>query len=268
MRPILIGSQALRINQGLGFKNNSDFDFVSDKTVQVNGARTETHSPDVLLNEELERYVEGQTFISGVGVVDVLGLVGLSIVKRSHLHRDWMFEKHLTIYLRHLKQYRNLYMPEDYDYLYRRSEETKKYFKENTPKLNKTKEEFFNDFVVKKYDHDYLHELFAYYDRPLYESLQSKQNSVWCTKDRFLDLSYDDQNKTVAEECYVIATERFLIPSGWKHSEKHAFYKALKRVCTTLTSGWFRDHAIDNFEDIFALFDKSKVIKVKEKLNE
>ena len=41
-----------------------------------------------------------------------------------------------------------------------------------------------------------------------------------------------------------------------------------KKVCTTLTSGWFRDFAIDNYPEILKLYDHSKFEYVKNQLGE
>ena len=44
----------------------------------------------------------------------------------------------------------------------------------------------------------------------------------------------------------VIALERYLIPMISKN-HKTAYHLALVRICTTLTKGWFRQFAIDNY---------------------
>ena len=44
----------------------------------------------------------------------------------------------------------------------------------------------------------------------------------------------------------VIALERYLIPMTSKNQET-AYRSALVRICTTLTKGWFRQFAIDNY---------------------
>ena len=77
------------------------------------------------------------------------------------------------------------------------------------------------------------------------------------------DLSDLQKQQCVAEECYVIATERFLIPTNYDYFWKLAYLKALQKVCTTLCSGWFRDYAIDYYPEIINLYDKSKIETVK-----
>src|SRR4051812_40455195 len=44
----------------------------------------------------------------------------------------------------------------------------------------------------------------------------------------------------------VIALERYLIPMNSKNHE-FSYQSALVRICTTLTKGWFRQFAIDNY---------------------
>jgi hypothetical protein len=44
----------------------------------------------------------------------------------------------------------------------------------------------------------------------------------------------------------VIALERYLIPKISKNQET-SYHLALVRICTTLTKGWFRQFAIDNY---------------------
>ena len=43
-----------------------------------------------------------------------------------------------------------------------------------------------------------------------------------------------------------IALERYLIPMVSKNQET-SYNLALNRICTTLTKGWFRKFAIDNY---------------------
>src|SRR2546423_9347756 len=43
-----------------------------------------------------------------------------------------------------------------------------------------------------------------------------------------------------------IALERYLIPMVSKNQET-SYHSALIRICTTLTKGWFRQFAIDNY---------------------
>ena len=50
----------------------------------------------------------------------------------------------------------------------------------------------------------------------------------------------------------VIALERYLIPMASKNHET-SYQLALIRICTTLTKGWFRQFAIDNYPRLLNL---------------
>ena len=121
--------------------------------------------------------------------------------------------------------------------------------------------------VTKKYDHDWLHELFAYHDQPLYVRLLRDPNLAWCDKDKWETLSDEEKLQCTAEEVYVISTERFLVPNDWKYPAKRAFMKSTDKVCTTLCSGWFRDFAIDNYPKVLQMFDQQKFNAVQQMIN-
>lgn len=132
------------------------------------------------------------------------------------------------------------------------------------PKLNKSKNEFFDDNVIKYIDHDEIHKIVAQDENPGYTYMQKKNDEVFCSLDLWNKLSYQKQLNCVFEESLVIAIERHLLPSilGDKiriiNSEK-AFKWALMRICTDLTSGWFRDFAIDNYKSVLDMFSEEKI---------
>src|SRR5690606_6535747 len=61
--------------------------------------------------------------------------------------------------------------------------------------------------------------------------------------------SMDIKLKCVREEAMAIALGRFIIP-GFVHDSQIAYSMALRKVCTTLTKGWFRDFAIDHYPEL------------------
>ena len=219
--------------------------------------RIEWHDPNHLNNKDM-------IFIFETGD-RVCSPYGLAIMYRSHLHRDWNWDAHITKYhkfiLPLLKSDLHLSDP----ILLDRIELTKKAYPQGNPNLMQSNEMFFDDPVKKVYDHDFLHELYAYEDRPMFEKLKHPEqfDLAWCAKDLWDELSHLQKLQCVAEESYVIATERFMVPNDWNYPTKKAFYFALKKVCTTLTSGWFRDFAVDNFPQVFELFDTSKMYLVQ-----
>jgi len=107
---------------------------------------------------------------------------------------------------------------------------------------------FFEDPVPRKYVHDTIHEAVAVYDRPLYE--RTLKDGVLCCESKFEELSENDKVLMVKEEVWVTALERYLIPSDLKCSPTMAYQKSLKKLCTTMSSGWFKFFILDNFDKL------------------
>lgn len=264
---MLIGSRAIaHWNPDFQIRSDSDWDIIGYEHQEKDYRRIlsipkrhriEWHDPNHLNNALLR---------SEYNLVDyVCDPYGLAIIYRSHLHRDWNWDAHITKYHKFI-----LPLLEDSSHLsnpvlLERIKLTKKAYPQGNPNLMQSNEMFFDDPVEKVYDHDFLHELYAYEDRPMFEKLkhEGEEGKAWCAKDLWEQLSQLQKLQCVAEESYVIATERFMVPNDWNYPTKKAFYYALKKVCTTLTSGWFRDFAIDNFPQVFELFDASKMYLVQ-----
>jgi hypothetical protein len=267
MKNLLIGSRALEYwSPNFKCKPNADWDIISLREIKDDTKRIEWHDCNILGNYDIERYASEQSFDILGQRVYVVNPIGLAVIKRSHLWRDLSFQKHITHYHKHLAKYRHLFNAFDEYMLQKRTKLTMTAYPQGHPSLKKSVEDFFDDYVEKKYNHDYLHELVAYHDKPLYTQLQRNPSSAWCDKDLWNKLSKDDKIKCVAEEAQVIAIERFLVPSNWNYASRHAYLKALDKVCTTLCSGWFRDFAIDNYPEIFNLCDTIKFDNIRKEL--
>jgi hypothetical protein len=261
MKNILIGSRSLDYWLDAGIvKPGTDWDVISESPIEG----CEWHDPCLLSNHKFSRYTDEKHIVYHQDrKFYVCDLKGLSIIKRSHLHRDLSWQKHITHYHKYLIDYRTTYKQTDWNLLLERTRLTEKQFPQQGPNLNQTVEDFFDDAVVKKHDHDYLHSLFAYLEKPMYTKLQTDSSKAWCERALWESLSYTQRVLCVAEETYVIATERFLVPNNWDYNKKVAYNKALQKVCTTLTKGWFRDFAIENYPEVQALFNKPKIDKVQ-----
>lgn len=110
---------------------------------------------------------------------------------------------------------------------------------------------FFEDAVPRKYIHDSIHEAVAFYERPLYERILKSVGSVECSREKFEELSLQDRQKLVKEEVYVTALERYLVPNGFKYSSWRAYSQSLKKLITTMSSGWFSRFIIENYSQLF-----------------
>lgn len=257
---ILIGSRALNYwFPSVTITENTDWDVISPEPIKG----CEWHNPDLLNNKDVVNYASRNIVVLPNGnTARVVYPLGLALIKRSHLHRSLSFQKHITHYHKVLR-YQHVFDYSDKKFLEERITLTKEQFPQGHPNLMQSKEDFFDDAVTKVYDHDYLHELVAYYDKPLYARLLRNTSLAWCDEDKWEQLSDHDKSLCVAEEVQVIAIERFMIPKDWMYPYKLAYMKSLEKVCTTLCSGWFRDHAIDNYPAILELVDESRINKIK-----
>lgn len=195
-----------------------------------------------------------------------LSLPYLMMTKKSHLIFPVHFEKNINDY--HLiKGYLELgsFVPNEAmnEYYTLRSQEAKDRYKQRTPKLNVTTEDFFSSKlnVPHYFVHDDIHEVMAHHDEPVYKKMQPDPSMAWCAKDMFFALPYEMQVQAVQEEAYVISLERYIIPQyGDNHENHFEMYKnALKRICTTLCSGWFREFAIENYPEAIKRYNPNFV---------
>lgn len=130
---------------------------------------------------------------------------------------------------------------------------------------DKTATTFFEDAVQRKYVHDSIHDAVAYYNEPLYYRILKRSDSVECSEEKFNTLSEGDKLKLVREEVFVTALERYLIPEDFKVPKQVAYYRSLKKLITTMSSGWFSLYMIENFskltrheDDYVAKFNQNK----------
>ena len=271
MTNLLIGSRALAFWVGrdaVPIKETTDYDVITYDRLDL--PNFERHDPSILFNHEFERYATKQ-FVKVNGVnLHVVNPVGLAIIKRSHLWRKIGFSKHITHYHKHLMQWMYCghmdFVENDIDLLNRRTKATMEMFPQGNPCLKQSKQDFFDDYVTKKYDHDLIHELVAFENEPIYVKMLSSTDSVWCDVNKWNGLTFSQKCMAVCEETMVIAIERFLVPNDWNYPPKKAYFQALEKVCTTLTSGWFRDFAIDNYPLIVDMFDENRVMGTRYKL--
>jgi hypothetical protein len=146
------------------------------------------------------------------------------------------------------------------DWFKRREKETYNY---KHPNLNQGKAGFFNknEGVTYVYDHDSIHVAMAQMEKPAYEYYKGDTAEVFCSKQKFFDADEMVRLYGVLEESYVLALERSQVPFSKKVSPEWSFFKALEKVCTSITSGWFRAYAWDNYDKVVSLYDPNYVNK-------
>lgn len=131
------------------------------------------------------------------------------------------------------------------------------------PKLDgATKKDFFSDDGINYvFDHDDIHVAVKHLDQPAYRYFQPDGEEVATSKEDFFAAPRAVQLHAVLEESYVLSLERAIVPfklESYEH-RKRAFDTALEKVCTSITSGWFRKFAWDNFDEINEMYDQEYV---------
>ncbi len=113
--------------------------------------------------------------------------------------------------------------------------------------LDKTKDNFFTDEVTYIYDHDLLHEKASHPNKPMYTRCLMEGKQVLTDKEKFDNLTYEDQVRMFKEEISVICFERWVIPYGKSWVESYPW--SVKKTITSLTKGWATDFLIKNLKE-------------------
>ena len=195
-----------------------------------------------------------QTIDTSFGKIPNLDL--LFTIKSSHKYKkfqnsDHMFWKTAIDY--HMMQRAGATVrPEYNDFLKLRESETYTY---KHPKLNTDKKNFFADYDLEYiFDHDSIHEAVKLQERPAYTYYIKDGEQVMCSKQKFLDAPIEIQLAGVMEEAATLALERSLIPHPGVWNETKAWQFALAKVCSSITSGWFRKFSFDNIFNVMDLY--------------
>lgn len=188
----------------------------------------------------------------------------LLAVKRSHIYWPHNWHKHIKDY--HFLRQKGVSMTEQEREFYKQRLEEKKAGNPDKTifSLNVSNEEFFDASEAslgRSFEHDDLHQATCYYDEPLYRKAKRDTTKAMIDRDLFEAMSHEDQCRMVREEAFVIALERRIIPHLLQPVEegkplidvkiiRSAFDYAIMRICTSLTRGWFREFAIENYPAI------------------
>ncbi len=124
------------------------------------------------------------------------------------------------------------------------------------PKLDVSKKDFFeDDGVPYRYDHDSIHKAICIGTIPAYERFKLPNEEVKCCKKLFDALCIRHKIQAVVEESIVLALERSLIPLNYEPDEDRMFEFALQKVCTSITSGWFREFAWEHYDSVVEYYN-------------
>lgn len=148
----------------------------------------------------------------------------------------------------------------DTAWLKRREKETLNY---KHPKLEGVDSvKFFKDSGIDyKYMHDDIHEAVKHLEKPAYTYYMTSDEDVHCSKDAFFDVSEEIRLYGVLEESYVLSLERSIVPFNVTDVDNQytAFTTALEKVCTSITSGWFREYAWDNYHKVKSMYNRDYI---------
>lgn len=120
--------------------------------------------------------------------------------------------------------------------------------------------DFFDDAVVRIYDHDSIHDSVAFNDRPLYERILKDGETVDIDPRKLWDgMTFADQVLLFREEIAATALERWMIPTNYRFSPGLAYKLALKKTITSLTKGRSARFIVDNFNQFYKPHDYMKI---------
>ena len=225
--------------------------FTDDMIYEAELVRQDTTSEDLLAliaNDDysIVEYDENQTLY--YAHMDIVYLLKMT-------HRYKKNSKHFYKTMKDIHALRELgavIRSEHQEFYEQRLKETLFY---GHPKLNQTKKDFFTDTVPYKYDHDSIHEAIKLFDKPAYSYFKKDESEVMVDKDMFFALPFEKQIAATYEESCVLALERSQIP--YPHiDKKRSFLMALEKVCTSITSGWFREFSWEHFQHAVRLYDQ------------
>lgn len=136
------------------------------------------------------------------------------------------------------------------------------------PKLQGVKKvDFFKDDGIQYvYDHDAIHQVVKHLPAPAYSYFQPEGEEIGTSKEEFFKQTRLVQLLAVLEESYVLSLERAIIPYNLWDDEaacRKAFETALEKVCTSITSGWFRTFAWENYDTVRGMYDIEYVKRFK-----
>lgn len=250
---ILIGSTALK-HWFPDAREPKDIDFLSPKTIETTHlcVRVENYwheAAEYLIDKSINKtWLDPELLLS---------------LKMSHFHWDIHWEK-TKFDILFLKSKGVEYDKEAYRLLL---PIWTKLHGEKKVNLNVSKSAFFTEHVKRQTEHDKLHELVKFTDRPWYEKLLQTSDKVLLSSDKFEALTEEEKLQTALEELLVIAIERARLESTSKNSEiMRAINFSYKLLVTRLTKGWFAEYLVDNIDKILIKGKDICTYKIKQTL--
>jgi hypothetical protein len=261
---LIVGSQAFLIH-GLNFNREpSDFDYICTIEEYEDFLRKNRHQ--IALAEPMKdakymhvRFKDGvhyefeiawpgttaEILISRHEGPSVATLPELLMMKLSH--RYLRNSPHFLKTMEDIHMLRSIGVKLDRDLSYILKVREKETYTYAHPKLNQSKQDFFTDEVGYMYEHDDIHLAVAIGNRPAYTYFKEEGAEVKMSRRKWNELPDLIRIRAVAEESMVLAIERSLVPHPGVLTPERAYLKALQKVCTSITSGYFREYAWEHY---------------------
>lgn len=277
---LIIGSRALKFWAdffGKPFRYPVDSDFICTEAEMLAYCSPDLPTPtgpghfklvtpfSVIEFDICDSCPSSQAYVEHENVAHTVRTASLEVLyslKRSHRFIPWQWHKNIADYhfLKELLGDRAEEHPLEEITKMRMAERTA-IKKITTPSLDKNKADFFDDHVSNHtFEHDDIHAVFAHREKPMFTYIALEGNTVKSDKNKFLALTRTEKAQCVLEEAYAIAIERAVAPMFWEGKKladaDTALEWALMRICTTLCSGWFRNHAVEDFPFIQSIADR------------
>jgi hypothetical protein len=276
MNLVIIGSYAALMH-GINLRRPLDFDLIADR------------ASGIAFAESQGKILEVEEIPSGIIIYTNNMPVEVELIeKREHTRKlfdvmskegavaskDWQYflkmshryKKNSPHFMKTMRDIwvlreRGAKMPEGSEELFKERE--KLTYDYGHPKLAVSKNAFFDGDGVKYiYDHDSLHLTQASFGddsgwrMPAYSFYMQDGAQVMTSKEKFFSLPKSIQLAGVYEEACVLALERSQIPFDFKPDPESSFMMALSKVCTSITSGWFREFAWENWHQVVDIYQK------------
>lgn len=183
----------------------------------------------------------------------------LFTLKASHkyLKDSPHFDKTMWDY--HLMKHELFCKIADKDWFKKRVKAT---YKKKRPRLEgMSKDGFFrkDDGVDYIFEHDLIHVAVAQGDQPAYRYYMKDDQDVETDKVKWDAVDEEVRLNGVLEESYVLALERSQIPYRGDITPRESFMIALSKVCSSITSGYFRRFAYENYYKVLEMYSDDYV---------
>jgi hypothetical protein len=224
--------------------------------------------PDSTAEEFMNLIMESEhanVYRSTNGNIFTPSLNALYVLKMSH--RFLRNSPHFLKTMDHIILMRDMGARLDpkFDSWFKKREKETYYY--NHPDLTVKKQDFFQDEKYHTVDHVDIHEAIKLSEIPAYKRIIADGYDVKCDQSKFESLSHEHKMMCVVEESYTLALERMMIPNDFAGSPKLAFTIALQKVCTSITSGWFRNFSWEHYHEAFSMYNSDYVDKFKSALD-